>query len=338
MGINDQKLALSFNVGEPNNNAKPGLPVVFKAREVMAKCDDLACAIDRFSRFLEKEEEKEKEKNYGELGANLIIVDFKNSTMARIQICSDGVTVTYGHEFYPADITYGAVTNHFEGYCSLPAPQRFRPFAWLSGMFRGNRKDSSHQRYERLMELLTTEGIKYDMGTCWWILTDSNGKLPNNRTICRKGFPVSTTASHVLTERFCYYSLGLPSKYLARYGKLLFIDLDDGLSRAVMPSITGTVKKSSGDESVVVPSIPIDLFSLQEKNTKPPKKEADLTTYTSPEGTFVFNNLVVGKYKVACGGKKPLFPSVDIDYNGENAVNLDFDVKNNDEKKVDAGD
>jgi hypothetical protein len=178
------------------------------------------------------------------------------------------------------------------------------------------------------MELLTTEGIKYDMETCWWILTDSNGKLPNNRTICRKGFPVSTTASHVLTERFCYYSLGLPSKYLERYGKLLFIDLDDGLSRAVTPSITGTVKNSDDDP---VPSAAIDLILLPASDDKlpfPPKGNK-LTTYTSPKGRFVFNNLVAGKYRVRDGRKRcNLFSHrVNVDYDGETAIDLDFYIK-----------
>jgi hypothetical protein len=316
MGINEKKLALSFNVGEPNNNAQPGLPVVFKAREVMAKCDNLQCAIDTFSRFLDREEA-----NYGELGAILTVVDFKDSTMARIQICSDGMSVTYGHELHTEDVTYSAVANHFEGRCALQKPGRFRPLAWFLGIFRGNRKDSSHHRYERLMEMLTTEGISYDMETCWWILTDYREKSsPTNNTICRRGFPVSTTASHVLTERFCYYSLGLPSKYLARYGKPLFIDLDDGLSRAVKPSITGTVKKSRDDE---IPSIPIDLILLPASDDKLPfsPKYDKLTTYTSPKGKFVFNNLVAGEYLVRVGKQHP---GVDVKYDGENVEELEF--------------
>ena len=311
MGINDKKLALSFNVGEPNNNAEIGLPVVFKAREVLAKCDDLQCAIDRFSRFLDEGG------NYGEMGAILTVVDFNDSTMARIQICSDKMSVTYGHELHAEKVTYSAVANHFEGRCALEEPGRFRPLAWLSRIFRGNRKDSSHHRYERLMELITTEGIKYDMETCWWILTDSRGKLPNNNTICRRGFPVSTTASHVLTERSCYYSLGLPSKYLATYGKPLFIDLDDGLSRAVQPSITGTVKREG---PYPAPSTRIDLILS-------PAKDDTLTTYTSPEeGTFVFNNLVAGEYRVRVGKQHH---GVDVDYDGENVEDLDCYINHN---------
>ena len=311
MGINEKKLALSFNVGEPNNHAQSGLPVVFKAREVMAKCDNLKCAIDTFSRFLDG-----KGNNYGEMGAILTVVDFNDSTMARIQICSDEMSVTYGDQLDFEDVTYSAVANHFEGRCALQKPRWFRPLAWLSRIFRGNRKDSSHHRYERLMELLTTEGIKYDMETCWWILTDSNGKLPNNKTICRKGFPVLTTASHVLTEHFCYYSFGLPSEYLTEYDKLLFIDLDDGLSRAVTPSIRGTVKKSRDD---AVPSIPIDLILL-------PAKDDTLTTYTSPKGTFVFNNLVAGEYLVKVGKQHP---GVDVKYDGENVEELEFYINQN---------
>ena len=306
MGINDQKLALSFNVGEPNYNHKTGLPVVFKAREVMAKCATLKCAVNSFKQF------SDEGGHYGELGANLMIVDFKDSAMARLQICSDVVTVTYleGPDF--EDVTYGAVTNHFEGGCALPAPNGSGPFSWLTRIFRGNHKDSSHHRYERLIQLLTTAGISYDMQTCWWILTDSRGTLPNDNTICRKGPLITTTASHVLTERFCYYSLGLPRTYLKEYGKLLFIDLDDGLSRAVKPSITGTAK---GRDEPVVPSAPIALISLSGKGVR-------LKTYTSPDGRFFFNNLDAGTYKVR-DGRKPLniwSPGEVVDYDGETIV------------------
>jgi hypothetical protein len=83
MGINDQKLALSFNVGEPNHNQKTGLPVLFKAREVMAQCATLKCAVKKFEQFLDAG------RHYGEQGANLTIVDFKDSAMAQLQICSD---------------------------------------------------------------------------------------------------------------------------------------------------------------------------------------------------------------------------------------------------------
>ena len=310
MGINDQKLALSFNVGEPNYNQKTGLPVVFKAREVMTKCATLECAVEKFQDFLAEE------RSYGELGANLMIVDFKDSAMARIQICSDVITVTYLERPDVEDVTYGAVTNHFEGDCALPAPNGSGPFTWLSRIFRGNRKDSSHQRYERLIQLLTTPGISYDMETCWRILTDTRGTLPNDNTICRKGPLITTTASHVLTGHSCYYSLGLPSKYLKEYGKLLFIDLDDGLSRAVKPSIAGTAWRRR-DESVVS-SAPVALISLSEKGVR-------LKTYTSQDGTFVFNNLDAGTYKLRDGRKALTIwsPGKVVNYDGENIVTVD---------------
>jgi hypothetical protein len=309
MGINDKKLALSFNVGKPNKNKKTGLPVVFKAREVMAKCGDLQCAVNHFKKFLDEGG------NYGGKGAILTVVDFNDSAMAQIQICSDKMSVTYGDELDSGNVTYSAVANHFEGDFSPCVPQG--PFARLSRIFRGIWKDSSHQRYERLMELITTKGISYDMQTCWWIVTDSNGELPDNKTICRKGFPVSTTTSHVLTERFCYYSLGLPSEYLRRYGKLLFIDLDDGLSRAVKPSITGIAKRRC--ESLDL-STPIVLISL-------PEGDAELTTYTFSKGRFVFNNLVAGEYRIR-DGTNDYSPSKDVYYDGETVLTLDFNLKN----------
>ena len=309
MGINDQKLAISFNVGEPNHNQKKGLPVLFKAREVMAKCGSLRCAVEKFEQFLDAGEV------YGKQGANLMIVDFNDSTMARLQICSDGITVTYGQAPDSGDITYSAFTNHFEGYCGQPAPKGPGPFARLSRIFRGNRKDSSHQRYERLIQLLTTPGISYDMQTCWWILTDARGTLPNDNTICRKGPLIATTASHVLTGHSCYYSLGRPSKYLKKYGRLLFIDLDDGLSRAVKPAITGTAK---GRNTSVVPSTPIVLLSLSEKGVR-------LRTYTDEDGRFTFNNLDAGTYKLRDGRKvlNILSPGQVVTYDGENIVTVD---------------
>lgn len=309
MGINDQKLAISFNVGEPNHNQKTGLPVLFKAREVMAKCATLECAVEKFQKFLDAE------RTYGELGANLVIVDFKDSAMARLQICSDGITVTPVEGPQVDGVTYTGVTNHFEGGCALPAPNGPGPFAWLSRIFRGNRKDSSHQRYERLIQLLTTEDISYDMQTCWWILTDARGTLPNDNTICRKGPLIATTASHVLNGHSCYYSLGRPSQYLRKYGKLLFIDLDDGLSRAVKPAITGTAK---GRNKSVVPSTPIVLISLSEKGIR-------LTTYTDSDGNFTFNNLDAGTYKLRDGRQvlNIMSPGIVVPYDGENIVTVD---------------
>ena len=109
MGINDQKLALSFNAGKSSKPQKAGLPVVFKAREVMAQCADLDCAIKKFKGFLDGK------RSYGELGANLIIVDFKGPAMARLEISSDTITVTHVEGPKGDGVTYTGVTNHFEG-------------------------------------------------------------------------------------------------------------------------------------------------------------------------------------------------------------------------------
>ena len=80
------------------------------------------------------------------------------------------------------------------------------------------------------------------------------------------------------------------------------------------------MKKSRDDE---IPSIPIDLILLPASDDKLPfsPKYDKLTTYTSPKGKFVFNNLVAGEYRVRVGKQHP---GVDVKYDGENVEELEF--------------
>jgi hypothetical protein len=68
------------------------------------------------------------------------------------------------------------------------------------------------------MDLLS-QYEKFDLATCWSILTDHGDGEPNDTTICRKGNPYVTVISNIFTENTSYYTLGPPNEYLSMYGK-----------------------------------------------------------------------------------------------------------------------
>jgi hypothetical protein len=194
LAINDKGLGITFNVGNPNTNAAVGLPVLFMVRYVMEKASTLEEAIGYFRDFLESGN------TYGTTGAIFLLVDFKDSSMAKLQVRTEKIKVTYGEELKP-DVTYVATTNHYD--------EDFRddPDYYY---------ESSWKRLERLMELLN-QAETYDLDTCWDILTDHGDGEPNNNTISRKGQNTWTTISNIFTPDMLYYTLGIPSKYFEVY-------------------------------------------------------------------------------------------------------------------------
>ena len=68
----------------------------------------------------------------------------------------------------------------------------------------------------------------------------------------------------------------------------------------------------------MVPSTPIVLLSLSEKGVR-------LRTYTDEDGSFTFNNLDAGTYKLRDGRKvlNILSPGQVVNYDGENIVTVD---------------
>jgi len=194
LALNDKGLGITFNVGNPNTNAAVGLPVLFMVRYVMEKASTLDEAIGYFTDFLESGN------TYGTTGTILLLVDFKDSSMAKLQIRTEKIKVTYGEELKPG-VTYVATTNTYDADFSGDPDFYY---------------ESSSMRFARLMELLN-QAETYDLETCWAILTDHGDGEPNNNTISRQGTSTWTTISNIFTPDILSYTLGIPSKYFEVY-------------------------------------------------------------------------------------------------------------------------
>jgi len=207
LGLNDKGIAITFNVGNPNVNATTGLPPLFMVRHAMEKASTLDQAVSYFTDFIADGN------TFGHGGAIFLVVDFKDDSMAKIQVRSEKVKVTYGEELKPG-VTYLATTNHFD--------EDFRddPEYYY---------ESSFKRFERLMELLPDlEG--YDVDSCWTVLCDHGDGAPDNNTISRKGTQTGTTVSNVFAAEKVYYTMGMPHKYMDTYGEAIEIDFTTKLS------------------------------------------------------------------------------------------------------------
>lgn len=265
MAINEKGLGITYNAGRPNKNASQGLPVMLMMREVMAKCDTLDDAVNYFTDFLTDGG------NYGYGAGNLILVDFKGPSMARLQVCSDDIKVTYGQELKPG-VTFVACTNHFDDDFSPLAPEDLSNPSNIS----------SQERLARLMEMLP-QFEKYDIDTCWDILTDHGDGEPNNNTICRKGDTWHSVFANIFTESETYYTLGPSCDYLPLYGEPIKIDHE----QCIKPSITG-----------IITAMGRPLAQAQVRLEGVSEQGINLKTYSAEDGTFVFNNLVSGTYKI----------------------------------------
>jgi hypothetical protein len=205
LALNDKGIAVTFNVGAPNVNATMGLPPVFMVRYVMEKASTLKEAVAYFTDFIDDGN------TFGYGGAIFLLVDFNDSSMAKIQVRSEKLKVTYGEELKPG-VTYVATANHFD--------EDFRDDTDFDPEID---YESSWFRFKRLMEILP-EFETYDADSCWTILTDHGDGDPDNNTICRDGPSTGTTLSHVFTADKMYYTLGRPNKYLELYDSPIAID------------------------------------------------------------------------------------------------------------------
>jgi len=217
LALNDKGIGITYNLGKPNTNWERGLPVLFMVRYVMEKAKTLEEAVNYFTDFLD-----DKNHNYGSAGAIFLLVDFKDSSMAKLQVRSGKIKVTYGQEL-KAGVTYVATTNHFD--------ENFRddPNFYY---------ESSFKRFDRLMELLPTYET-YDLNTCWKILSDHGDGLPDNNTISRNGTTTGTTVSNVFTADTVYYTLGMPHAYLEAYGEPVAIDFKKMVNQCPMEALYG---------------------------------------------------------------------------------------------------
>ncbi|MCX5899937.1 MAG: C45 family autoproteolytic acyltransferase/hydrolase, partial [Proteobacteria bacterium] len=274
MGMNEKGLAMTVNVGRPNKNPTSGIPVMLMIREVIATCDTLAEAVNAFTGILDNDNG-----TFGFMGANLMIVDFKDGSMARLQICSHDMKVTYGQELKPG-VTYLAHTNHFDEDFSPYTPEDDKTAASAV---------SSFARYKRLMEIIPKFEV-YNLDTCWKILSDHGDGEPNNNTISRYGGNSSMTVySNVFTADTTYYTVGVPSQYLELY------EAPQQISNAkpVVASITGTVTALGK---------PLAKAKVTLKGAN--GSGISLTTRTAQDGSFSFNNLENGTYTMTA----KLFP------------------------------
>jgi hypothetical protein len=211
LGLNDKQIGITYNVGRPNNNPLEGLPPLFMVRYVMEKASTLEESVSYFTDFLDEGN------TYGYGGAIFLIVDFKDDSMAKIQVKSDAYKVTYGEQLKDG-VTYIASTNHFDDDFSPLSPEEKASSSNISSL----------ARWERLMEILPQQAI-YDLDTCFAVLSDHGDGEPTNNTISRNGTNTGTTITNVFTTDKLYYTQGMPHKYLEIYGDPVLINLSPSL-------------------------------------------------------------------------------------------------------------
>jgi hypothetical protein len=219
LGLNDKQIGITYNVGRPNSNPLMGLPPLFMVRYVMEKASTLEEAVNYFTEFIDEGN------SYGYGGAIFLIVDFKDSSMAKVQIKSDDYRVTFGTQLKDG-VTYIASTNHFDDDFSPLSPEELTSSSNISSL----------ARWERLMEILPQKEV-YDLDTCFAILSDHGDGDPTNNTISRNGTNTATTVTNVFTADKVYYTQGMPHKYLEIYGEPVLIDLNP--TRCLVESLYG---------------------------------------------------------------------------------------------------
>ncbi|MBM4309979.1 MAG: hypothetical protein FJ119_03390 [Deltaproteobacteria bacterium] len=264
IGMNDSGLAITYNVGRPNKDAATGLPGIFMARQIMAKCATLGESLSMFKEHLDKGG------RYGHGGLNFLLVDFKDSSMARVQLCSGDIRITRGSEIKPG-VMFEGCSNHFDDdFAPLSETQMADPL-----------NISSRQRMHRLLELAQSLET-YDLQTCWNILTDSEDGLPSNTTICRRCDFSETTMTNIFTADTAFYSLGLPCEYLAHYGAPLQMPVN-----VPRISISGCIKARGTELArarVVAQGITDTTIRTE--------------TLSAPDGTYTLYNLPDGVYRI----------------------------------------
>jgi predicted choloylglycine hydrolase len=265
LALNDKGLAVTYNVGGRNKNPAAGLTVLLKTREVMATCGSVAEAVESFKTF------RETGGTYGYSTANFLFVDFKDSSMARLQVSSHDIKVTYGQQLKPG-VTYIGYTNEFDDDFS---PRAEADLAKASVI-------SSQTRYKRLMELLPAFE-KYDLETCWEILSDSSGGESDNNTICRRGQSTITTLANIFTATTAYYAVGPPCEYLSLYAAPMAVSLAQKVQAAITGQVTSWGKPLAHAQVVLEGSASSGIT---------------LKTYTDENGAYFFNSLESGTYRM----------------------------------------
>ena len=91
--------------------------MLLKTPQIMAESDNLTQAVDSCTDFLDAGG------TYGYATCNFLLVDLKDSSMVRLQVCSDEIKVTYGQE-RKEGVTYLGHTNEFDDDLFTPKHRR----------------------------------------------------------------------------------------------------------------------------------------------------------------------------------------------------------------------
>lgn len=209
-GLNEAGIAITTNAGYSNTDAVLGMYTGFMLRTVMEHAASLADAVGCF------EDHLAAGGTFGPSGALVHIMDCNDGSMAKLQIRSAVIDVSYG-ETSPHGVTFIASANHFTGAFS-PDPDYY--------------EESSDERYRRLVELLE-QTETFDLAACWAVLSDTAGGKSTSNTISRTSPLVATTFGNVFTAEEISYAMGQPHLYRERYGEPRFVALNDLASMPV---------------------------------------------------------------------------------------------------------
>jgi MYXO-CTERM domain-containing protein len=203
-GLNEKGIAATMNAGSPNKNAVMGSYSNFLIRTAMEHARSLEDAVGLF------EDHIASGKTFSATGSIIHFMDFNQNKMAKIQLASEEIDVTYGKPL-GSDATYIGSANHFVDGFKSDADFFY---------------ESSFERYARLVELMEQEMDTFDLDGCWMVLSDTNGGESTSNTISRTSTAAgsgSTVFGTIFTEEGLHYALGTPHTYLGEYGSAQFV-------------------------------------------------------------------------------------------------------------------
>jgi len=208
-GLNEKGIGVTVNAGSPNSDALIGYYYTFMTRYAMEHAATLDEAVAVFEDVFIRGED------FGPTGALIHFVDFNTGRMAKIQLRSEVLDVSYGEERVPGVVSIGSA-NHFVGDFN-PNPEYYY--------------ESSSMRYNRLLDLLSDSTASFDLDGSWDILSDTNDGTPEDdgeadtNTISRQGGfgGASTTFGTIFTQDGMYYALGRPDAYFMQYPEAQFV-------------------------------------------------------------------------------------------------------------------
>ncbi|MCP4196144.1 MAG: hypothetical protein GY762_03260 [Proteobacteria bacterium] len=225
-GLNEKGIAVTMNAGSPNKNAVMGAYSNFLLRSAMEHAQTLEDAVGLF------EDHIASGKTFSATGSIIHFMDFNQNKMAKIQLASEEIDVTYGKPL-GSDTAYIGSANHFvDG------------FKADTDFFH----ESSFARYARLVELMEQEMDTFDLDGCWTVLSDTNGGGSTTNTISRTSTAAgsgSTVFGTIFTEDGLHYTLGPPHAYLSEYDSTQFVSFAELQREANKSGSDGTCHVTS---------------------------------------------------------------------------------------------